>query len=77
MSLQDAIVGLAVAGALLYVARRAWRTFSRRGGAGCGCGPSCSSKPPSSNRPVIHELITLNRPPDPKDPARSGQARNN
>ena len=84
MDWQMGVVGLAVAGALAYLGRGAWRTWAGRG-AGCG-GCKCGGARPgaagedASPRPLIPvEELTL-RPrrhvsggPGPQPPARRTQ----
>jgi len=40
---QNILVTVIVAGALVYVARQFYRTFKKTGSSGCGCGCSCGS----------------------------------
>jgi hypothetical protein len=37
--IETVVVVAVVLGAAAFLARRAWRLFAPRGGAGCGCGP--------------------------------------
>jgi len=51
-------VVLIVAGALAYLGRSAWRTWSGRGG-GCGKKCSCGPKPEAGPRLIPAEELTL------------------
>ncbi len=66
MDWQLALVGLGVAAAAAYIARRAWRTWARKGsGCGGGCGAGCKTAPPPAasgqERLIPLEQITVRR----------------
>jgi hypothetical protein len=47
---QLSVVGLIVAASALYLTRRAWRTWGRKGsGCGGGCGSGCKGESPSAS----------------------------
>ncbi len=65
MDWQLALVGLALLVAVGYLARRAWRTWGKRGSACGGCG--CASKPTAGPPLIPPDQLRLRvpRPPGP------------
>jgi len=66
MEWQMPLVGLGVAAAAAYIARRAWRTWARKGsGCGGGCGGGCkTAAPPTASgqgRLIPLDQITVRR----------------
>lgn len=66
MDWQMPLVGLGVAAAAAYIARRAWRTWTRKGsGCGGGCGAGCKTAAPPAEggqgRRIPLEQITVRR----------------
>jgi hypothetical protein len=55
MNAQLALVAILVAGAALYLIRRAWRTWSGSSKAGCSGGCGCAGK----TRPASNEAVTV------------------
>ena len=65
MDWQMPLVGLGVAAAAAYIARRAWRTWARKGSGCGGCGSGCKTATPSAasgqGRLIPLEQITVLR----------------
>jgi hypothetical protein len=56
---QLVLAALAVTGSLLYLGRRAWRTWSGKGGcAGCGCRASARAAPGRHEGLISAEQLT-------------------